>query len=374
MYTDVPEDRRAGFQRRYAMLIPERDPDFSYTLRMSTDRRDFLKLSSISALAAPWAAAHAGSVPNASAMAHAVPDAVPPTPFPRLAMIIVHFTPQKVAFAAETGYQGVLVHIDNQHFNPDTITDRQIAQMQRAAREAACPIISLECMWGCNHIDANPVKRRRQQARFIRGMHIAHELGCKFLGTFSGGMKGATGERQARELAEVFNEKYLPLCEKLDLNIGWENYPCSINFAISPGLWKAVFDRVPSPRLGLEFDPSHLVRQFIDPYAAAWEFKDRIHSSHAKDTEITQPILQNTGILGEGWWRYRIPGQGLMDWPRFITVLLHARYNGALAVEQEDPFWNSPKAPVNPVFPVARADGFRLAQRYLSMFLPGRLG
>ncbi len=338
---------------------------------MSTDRRDFLKFSGAGALAVPFAAASASAGPVSAGVSPA-PAGVPAVPHPRLAMIIVHFTPQKLAFAAENGYQGVLVHIDNRHFNPDTITDRQIAQMRRAARESGCPIISLECMWGCNHIDANPARRRRQQARFIRGMQIAHELGCKFLGTFSGGMKGATGERQAQELAEVFNEKYLPICEKLDLTLGWENYPCSINFAISPGLWKAVFDRVPSPRLGLEFDPSHLVRQFIDPYAAAWEFKGRIHSAHAKDTEITQPILQQVGIHGDGWWRYRIPGQGLVDWPRFITILLHAGYSGALAVEQEDPFWNNPKAPVDPVFPAARAEGFLLAQRYLRMFLPGR--
>ena len=53
---------------------------------------------------------------------------------------------------------------------------------------------------------------------------------------------------------------------------------------------QAVFDLVPSKRLGLEFDPSHFVRQYIDPISVAWQFKDRILAVHAKDTEIIQPV------------------------------------------------------------------------------------
>jgi hypothetical protein len=37
------------------------------------------------------------------------------------------------------------------------------------------------------------------------------------------------------------------------------------NFASTPAAMQATFDRVSSKRLGLEFDPSHFVRQYIDP-------------------------------------------------------------------------------------------------------------
>lgn len=180
-------------------------------------------------------------------------------------------------------------------------------------------------------------------------------------------------EDQAKALADVFNEKYLPVCEKLDITMGWENYPCPVNFATVPAAWEAVFSQVPSHRLGLEFDPSHLVRQYIDYFEAAWNFKDRILGVHAKDTEITQPVLQKVGIHGQGWWRYRIPGQGLIDWPRFITVLLQTRFGGGIAIEHEDPFWDEPPHNSAPEFPQARKDGFILAYRFLSMYLPGRL-
>ena len=172
------------------------------------------------------------------------------------------------------------------------------------------------------------------------------------MGTFSGGQPGANMEDQAAAFADVFNEKYLPVCEKLDVGMGWENYPTGVNFATYPAAMQAVFDRVPSKRLGLEFDPSHFVRQYIDPVSAAWQFKDRILAVHAKDTEITQPVLQQVGIAGQGWWRYRIPGQGIVNWTAFLTVLLQIRFNGGIAVEHED---RSGMRRIPATFPISRS-------------------
>jgi hypothetical protein len=82
----------------------------------------------------------------------------------------------------------------------------------------------------------------------------------------------------------------------------------------------------------------------------AWQFKDRILAVHAKDTEITQPVLQQVGIAGQGWWRYRIPGQGIVNWTAFLTVLLQIRFNGGIAVEHEDEFWDAPRTGTFPIF------------------------
>jgi sugar phosphate isomerase/epimerase len=204
-------------------------------------------------------------------------------------------------------------------------------------------------------------------------LEFSHRLGCKFLGTFTGGKQGASADEQVKELAEVINEQYLPVCEKLDMTFGPENYPCDANFATVPALWEKLFALVPNHRFGLEFDPSHFVRQYIDPVRTAWDFRDRIHGVHMKDTEIIQPVLQKVGIHGRGWWRYRIPGQGLIDWPGFITVLLQAGFKGGVAVEHEDEFWDAPPSNEAAEFPQERKDGFILAARFLRQYLPGRL-
>jgi len=326
-------------------------------------RRDFLKAAGVSAAAMSKSQRFDASQGSASATVPA------DTKYPKLA-IKTRYSPQRLAFAASAGYEGVIVDV-NEAFDPDKLSDSQIDQVLAAARDAGVRIISIESM--VNHLAPDPAVQRQTRERFIRCLELAHRLGCKFVGTFSGGKPGASVDEQAKELAEVLNEQYLPVCEKLDVGIGPENYPCSENFATVPASWEKVFALVPNHRFGLEFDPSHFVRQYIDPIQTAWDFRDRILAVHAKDTEIIQPILAKVGIHGRGWWRYRIPGQGLIDWPKFITVLLQAGFKGGVAVEHEDPFWEVPRGDDGPEMAQERKDGFILAARFLRQYLPARL-
>lgn len=335
-------------------------------------RRDFLKIggASAAALGTPGslAAKREGGSPPADFGLN--PEFAPETKFPKLAMITT-YSPQKLAFATATGYEGVVIPLDD-FFEPDKLTDAQIDQILATSHQTGARIISIECMWGLNHIDPNPVGRGRVHARFIRCLEFGHRLGCRFVGTFSGGMPGESVDTQVKELAAVVNEKYMPVCEKLDLSMGWENFPTEENFATVPAIYERIFELVPNHRFGLEFDPSHFIRQYIDPIQTAWDFRERILAAHAKDTEIIQPVLNRVGIHGEHWWRYRIPGQGLLDWPKFITVLLQAGFHGGLAVEHEDEFWDAPHQDSDPDFPSARKDGFVLAARFLRQYLPAR--
>ena len=335
------------------------------------NRRNFLKVGGTSAAA--LGVAGAAAVPMEAAQAPGAPagmrlDTPPDTPYPKLS-IITPYSPQKLAFAAQAGYEGVVV-TPSEDFNPK-LSDSAIDQVLATARNAGIRIVSIE-YFEPNHTHPDSGKRAAAQADFIRALEFCHRLGCKFVGTFSGGQPGVKMEDQAAAFADVFNERYLPVCEKLDVKTGWENHPNAGNFASTPAAMQAVFDRVPSKRLGLEFDPSHFVRLFIDPVSVAWHFKDRILAVHAKDTEITQPVLQQVGIAGQGWWRYRIPGQGIVNWPAFLTVLLQIGFNGGIAVEHEDQFWDAPDTANLPDFPQQRKDGFILARRFLEQYLPGR--
>ena len=332
------------------------------------ERRDFLKAAGMSA-AALEAQAVLGA--DSEAAGAAAPPEVPgPTQYPKLC-IITPYSPEKLRFAGSAGYEGVVV-TPGPAFNSD-LSDSQIDQILATAREAGVRIVSIECMGGFNHVASNPAQRQKAQADFVRCIEFAHRLGCKFVGTLSGGSRGQKVDDMVKLFAEAVNEQYLPVCEKLDMQIGWENYPAPFNFATVPAIWEQIFALVPNPRFGLEFDPSHFVRQYIDPVSTAWHFQSRIHAVHAKDTEIVQPVLQQVGIHGDGWWRYRIPGQGLVNWPAFITVLLQAGFAGGIAVEHEDEFWDKPHTADQADFPQERKDGFILAQRFLSMYLPGRM-
>ena len=266
-------------------------------------RRNFLKLGGISASVGTFLLNAEGGAesPTKGPLS-------PETKFPKLA-IITEYSPQKLQFAASADYEGVVIPVAGS-FDPDKLSDTQIDQIIATARQAGVSILSLECMWGFNHIARDGNERRNARARFVRGLELAHRLGCKFVGTFSGGMAGASADDQVKELASVLNESYLPVCEKLDLKIGPENYPCNVNFATVPAIWEKLMALVPNRRFGLEFDPSHLVRQFIDPVQTAWDFRDRILGVHAKDTEIIEPSI----IRGRDPWRGLV---ALPDsWPR----------------------------------------------------------
>jgi sugar phosphate isomerase/epimerase len=99
-----------------------------------------------------------------------------------------------------------------------------------------------------------------------------------------------------------------------------------------------MFEAVPSPALGLSFDPSHLVWLGIpDAPGTIRRFADRIYHVDGKDCEILTDRLATQGILGPSWWRYRLPGQGSVDWPGIFAALREIGYDDVISIENEDP-------------------------------------
>lgn len=127
------------------------------------------------------------------------------------------------------------------------------------------------------------------------------------------------------------------LAEKNHVKLCFENCPLMGNIAISPVMWRQIFQRLDSDCLGLAYDPSHLVWEMMDPYTPVEEFGDKIFHFHAKDTEIDRNQLARTGILTDfSWWTYRIPGRGELDWSRMFEKLKKIGYSGTISIEHED--------------------------------------
>lgn len=129
----------------------------------------------------------------------------------------------------------------------------------------------------------------------------------------------------------------LELAEKNNVRLCLENCPLMGNIAISPVMWRRIFERLDSDKLGVAYDPSHLVWEMVDPYAPIDEFKDRIFHVHAKDAAIDREQLAQTGILTDfSWWSYRIPGRGELDWKKLLGMLKANGYDGTISLEHED--------------------------------------
>jgi sugar phosphate isomerase/epimerase len=116
----------------------------------------------------------------------------------------------------------------------------------------------------------------------------------------------------------------------------WDEWPAGKNMAYSPAVWRRMFEAIPSPNFGLNFDPSHAIWLFIDYLQAVADFKDRIFHVHAKDLKIEHAKLRQQGILSLGWSTPKIPGYGDVNWNQFVSALSDAGYNGPVCIEVED--------------------------------------
>lgn len=201
-----------------------------------------------------------------------------------------------------------------------------------------------------NTLAANPVDREIVLKKLSQRIEWAHHFGIPMV-TTSAGIAGVTGTKQnydryeaIRPLPAASIEEWVrifaplvELAERKGINIAIENCPLMQNWAIAPDLWASMFDRLDSSRLGLVYDPSHLIWLMVDPYAPLAEFAGRIFAIHAKDTHIDTKRLARVGILSDfSWWSYRIPGRGDIDWTRFMGVLMHIEFSGPITIEHED--------------------------------------
>jgi sugar phosphate isomerase/epimerase len=140
-----------------------------------------------------------------------------------------------------------------------------------------------------------------------------------------------------------------------------DEWPGGKNLAISPSVWRKVFEEVPSPHFGLNLDPSHLVWQMIDIPRCVRDFGGRIVHVHAKDARVDHDRLYDVGILGLAWHTPKLPGMGDVPWGPFFSALTDAGYNGPVCIEVEDRAYEGSLAD--------RKRSLRQSKRYLEQFI-----
>lgn len=203
-----------------------------------------------------------------------------------------------------------------------------------------------------NNLHPDPAERAAVNQHVLRCIDAAADLGCPTVGTFV----GRHPERSVRDNLADAAEVFAPLVERAGergvkiiiencVMEGWhpDGYPG--NLAYSPELWEWMF----SLGLYLNFDPSHLMWIGIDPVAAVRPYIDKIPHAQAKDVELFPARRDRFGFFGKtlerddpwdvGWWRYRVPGLGQVDWVRLIDAMYEGGFDGVLSVEHEDPVW-----------------------------------
>lgn len=258
-------------------------------------------------------------------------------------------------FAAETGYDCVelmcwpagkaerryagVTHVDVTGFDA-----AQASQVNGLMAEAGVAISALGYY-------PNPLAPDESEAQVYREhlknvIRAAQLLGVTRVNTFI----GRDWTKSVDDNWPRFRQVWPPLvkfAEDHGVRIGIENcpmlftadeWPGGKNLAISPAIWRRMFEEIPSRSLGLNYDPSHLVWQQMDYLQPLREFADRLVHVHAKDVRVDRHRLDDVGILATPLLYHtpKLPGLGEVAWGRFFSVLGDAGYDGPVCVEVED--------------------------------------
>lgn len=266
---------------------------------------------------------------------------------------------QIAGWAAEHGYEALEVaawpnlgdrpftatHIDVASLTPDGA-----AEVTETFARHGLELSSLA--YYDNNLHPDPGERAAINGHVLACIDAAALLGIPSVGTFVGRDPNRTVAENLKDAEGVFaplvahaNDHGVRIIIENCVMEGWhpDGYPG--NLAYSPELWEWMFGL----GLYLNYDPSHLIWMGIDPIEAVRPYVDRVEHAQAKDIQVFPERRNRYGYPGKavardnpwdvGWWRYRVPGLGDVDWRRLIDVLYEGGFDGVLSVEHEDPVW-----------------------------------
>jgi len=259
---------------------------------------------------------------------------------------------EKIAtFASKSGIEGleVVVSPTGGHIDVEKVLGGSAGEVLRTVKEKGVRITSLAFYSG------RILLEKSDQQFFKKAVEACTMLDVDVLCCLAG--MPSPGKSKKETLRTDFKEVYTELAEfagSHGVRLAMENWYATLLQGLDN--FDLAFEMVPNKNLGLNFDPSHLVHQQIDYVEAVYHLGDRIFHTHAKDTEILDHRMHYVGIYEGGWWRYRIPGRGQINWNASITALKDVGYDFVLSIEHEDSFFD-------------KEAGFRDGARYLNSIL-----
>ena len=239
---------------------------------------------------------------------------------------------------AERRYAGVT------HVNVDETGDEEAAQIKNIQERTGVYISGLGYY-------PNPLDPDAKQSEFFiehikKVIRTASKLGIGVVNTFVGRDPSKSIEDNLKIFADVW-PAIIKVAEENNVKVGIENcpmlftrdeWPGGKNLAISPAIWRKMFEIIPSEAFGLNYDPSHLVWMQMDEVQPIYDFADRLVHIHLKDVKVYRDKLNDVGIMAYPleYHSPKIPGLGDVDWRGFFSALTSVRYRGPVCIEVED--------------------------------------
>ena len=204
-------------------------------------------------------------------------------------------------------------------------------------------------VWG----DGDPEGvRQRAATRMADTARAAAKLGVDTVIGFTGSptwkyvaMFPPVGDDVIQAGYEEFARRWNPILDVYDevgVRFAHEVHPSEIayDYWTAHATLEAIGHR---PAFGLNWDPSHMVWQDLDPAAFIWDFKDRIYHVDCKDVRKRLGNGRNGRLSSHlAWgdprrgWDFVSTGHGDVPWEDCFRTLNSIGYDGPISIEWED--------------------------------------
>lgn len=249
------------------------------------------------------------------------------------------------------------------HCNPEILLkdEGKYKEFMDTIKESGLEVSALSC-------HANPVHPNKEiAATFDKDLRnavlMAEKMGITQINTFSGCPGDSETSQYPNWVTCPWPEDFLAILDYQWNKVLIPYWKSFVEFAKAHGVNKIALELHPGfccynthsllklreavgPEIGVNFDPSHLIWQGMNPVAVIRELKDAIFHVHAKDTRID---AMNTGVNGvldtqhygdeiNRSWVFRSVGYGndALYWKDIVSALRMIGYDYVMSIEHED--------------------------------------
>ncbi|MDD3403098.1 MAG: sugar phosphate isomerase/epimerase [Hespellia sp.] len=240
--------------------------------------------------------------------------------------------------AAERRYAGVC------HIDVNTLTDEKALYIKDYCAARRVEISALA--FYSNTMDSDKKKREENISHLKKVIDGAVKLDVGIVTTFVGREQEKSIEENMKEFQNVWPD-IISYAEKSQVKIAVENcpmlfgreqWPGGQNLAVSPQIWKEMFELIPSKFFGINYDPSHFVWQMMDYIQPIYDYKEKIFHVHFKDIKLYKNRLNQVGIMAYPleYMQPKLPGLGDVEWSAYVSAMTDIGYKGYACIEIED--------------------------------------
>jgi sugar phosphate isomerase/epimerase len=271
---------------------------------------------------------------------------------------------------------------------------------EKIAGEAKARNLRISAIGAIYKNPLDPPQMEYSRSVFLRAIEVAAHIGVKTVSGFPGAVieldRHPKGNNPIYKPFEDFMPRLVEYWEPIakqakdrGVRIAFEHCPMGpyhlpimgYNMLSQPAMWERFFNECKCENVGIEWDASHLMCQFIDPVENVRRYGSRIFHVHAKDAYINQPLLARYGICHPGVAEHRFPGFGQANWSEIIHALLRAGYDSDLNIEGwHDPVFRDHDGILPADIKLAPGEqqagrkleeaGLLIAKRWLEQFVP----